>query len=295
MTTELSYFRKLDHINLADLNDFEDHSAYLIVNCAGHSTLPEPFHRILPGGRNDYYLMYLCSGTLSVTAGDRAEKLLLTPGHLFVFPPHTFFQYYNAADTPIQYFWVHFTGQYAGNLLSDCKIPLLTPCPVGFPDEAEEKFHALFNTFLLERAFLDISAPARLMDICVLFGQIILQNAGQTSLMPDGQQPKRLYTSLAFLHEQYSQPLSISTLAAMENLGVSRYRMLFHEIFGISPITYLTRLRMRQALTLLLQTNLPISNISSSVGYEDPLYFSRAFRRMFGLSPTEYRSLHSHK
>ncbi|MBQ3591189.1 MAG: helix-turn-helix transcriptional regulator, partial [Clostridia bacterium] len=117
----------------------------------------------------------------------------------------------------------------------------------------------------------------------------------QGSSIPDGQQTQRLYTSLSFLHEHYSQPLSISALAAMETLSVSRYRMLFHEIFGISPITYLTRLRMRQALTLLLQTNLPISHISSSVGYEDPLYFSRAFRRMFGLSPTDYRNLHTHK
>ncbi len=295
MTTELSYFRKLDHINTADLNDYEDHSAYLIVNCAGHSTLPEPFHRILPGGRNDYYLMYLTSGTLSITVGDKAEKVLLTPGRLFVFPPHTYFQYYNATDDTIQYLWVHFTGQCAGSLLSACRIPLLSPCLVGFPDEAEEKFQALFKTFLVERAFLDVSAPARLMDLCVLFGQIILQNAGQGSSIPDGQQTQRLYTSLSFLHEHYSQPLSISALAAMETLSVSRYRMLFHEIFGISPITYLTRLRMRQALTLLLQTNLPISHISSSVGYEDPLYFSRAFRRMFGLSPTDYRNLHTHK
>ena len=79
-------------------------------------------------------------------------------------------------------------------------------------------------------------------------------------------------------------------LAEMEHLGVSRYRALFHEIFGVSPMAYITRLRIQQSMTYLQQTDLSIAKIASSVGYEDPLYFSRVFRQMFGFSPKEYRN-----
>jgi len=118
--------------------------------------------------------MYLYSGTLSVTTGETAETITLFPGYLFVFPPHTYFQYCNMGNTPIQYLWVHFTGYGAAALLSDCSIPLLTPCNVGFPENTEEKFQALFRTFLIGEPIRDIAAASRLMDICVLFGQTIL-------------------------------------------------------------------------------------------------------------------------
>lgn len=283
------YFRDMHHmLDPNYLNNIEKNAAYLTVNCAGCTILPEPFHRVQPGGRNDYYLMYLFSGTLSVTAGETAKTITLLPGYLFVIPPHTYFQYYNAGSTPIQYLWIHFTGYGAATLLSDCSIPMLTPCNVGFPENTEEKFQALFRTFLMGEPILDIAATSRLMDICVLFGRAILLHT-DFSPLPVMQRNLRLYTSLSYLHQNFSKPLNIPLLAEMEHLKVSRYRALFHEIYGISPLTYLTRLRMQQSLTLLTQTNLSIAKVSVSVGYEDPLYFSRAFRRMFNISPTEYR------
>jgi len=285
------YFKEINSNSPLDCqNDVERKQIYLCVNCAGFCDLPGSFQRVQPGGRNDYYMMYLTGGTLSVATGDSGETVVLTPGHLFIIPPHTFFRYEPIGTDPIQYLWVHFTGYGAANLLTDCSLPLRMPCNIGFPYEAEEKFHALFKAFLCRDSCMDTATVSRLMDICVLFGRSLRmkkENTSSTVLKSSN----RLYVSLTYIHENLSGPLSISVLAEMENLGLTRYRTLFHEIMGISPLAYIKNLRIQQAVTLLQQTNFPIADIASSVGYEDPLYFSRVFRRTYGISPTEYRNL----
>jgi len=283
-----SYYRLTTHPNPPDyVNNIEQNDTYLLVNCAGYENLQHPFYRIQPGGRNDYYMMYMCGGTLDAATGDTADTVTLSPGHLFIIPPHTFFRYKPVGNDAIQYFWVHFTGYSVSDLLSDCSLPLLTPCDVGSPEDIEDKYQELFKVFMHRDPCMDTAAVSRLMDICVLFGRI-LQRHGMDNYSTSPKHHK-LSASLSYIYENLSSPLSIPALAEMENLKVSRYRALFFEIFGISPLAYITNLRMQRAVALLSLTNLPISQIASAVGYEDPLYFSRSFRQRFHVSPTTYR------
>ena len=61
---------------------------------------------------------------------------------------------------------------------------------------------------------------------------------------------------------------------------------------GKSPKEYLTEYRIKQACRLLKETDLSISAIAYSVGFENNLYFSKAFKKQKGLSPSEYRVIH---
>ena len=84
-------------------------------------------------------------------------------------------------------------------------------------------------------------------------------------------------------------PVSVNEMAAHAHLSSSRFRRLFHQRTGFSPLEYLTRLRLNHASQLMAETALSIAEIARAVGYEDPLYFSRLFRRKMGVSPTEFR------
>lgn len=296
----INYYRNpVGHPHPDIANDRENNLCYLRINCAGRCIIPGYFYRSQPGGRNDYYLMYLYGGTLSLTVGEapHTEHQLLEPGHLFVFPPHISFIYSNAGDEPIRYLWAHATGYGVASLLSDCAIPVGAPRYVGFPSDAEEKFRALFKVFLQHDACFDVAAAARFMDICAMFGSTLnISPASQEADDPDDVNPqtvphdhiRRIYTSISYLHENLSKPMSVSFLAAMEHLCVSRYRTLFHKATGMSPTEYITKLRMHRAAELLIQTNLQVFDIALSVGYEDPQYFSRVFRRTWGVSPAVY-------
>ena len=58
---------------------------------------------------------------------------------------------------------------------------------------------------------------------------------------------------------------------------------------GVPPLKYLTSIRIARAKELLTGTDIPISEIGELVGYDNPLYFSKIFKKNTGLSPREYR------
>ena len=65
---------------------------------------------------------------------------------------------------------------------------------------------------------------------------------------------------------------------------------LFREYTGFSPHAYVTRLRLDKAKDLMVSTTMNISEIAFAVGYANPLYFSRLFKRHTGLSPSRFRT-----
>ena len=65
---------------------------------------------------------------------------------------------------------------------------------------------------------------------------------------------------------------------------------LFKDTYGVSPKQVLTRVRIRNACMFLKEEGISITEAAGRSGYHDPLFFSREFRRLTGLSPTEYRA-----
>lgn len=93
-----------------------------------------------------------------------------------------------------------------------------------------------------------------------------------------------------FLDRHYTEPdLMLKDTAAEARMSVSRFSTLFAREMGCTFTEYITRLRIQAACALLRDTQSKISKIASDVGYNDPHYFSWAFRRHMGMTPTEYR------
>jgi YesN/AraC family two-component response regulator len=94
---------------------------------------------------------------------------------------------------------------------------------------------------------------------------------------------------LAYFHQNYDRPISRREVA--EALGVSENHLtrIFGREIGLSPWDYLNRYRVKQAKELLLRTNDSISSVALQVGFDDPAYFSRVFRKQVGVSPSAFR------
>ncbi|MED4599917.1 AraC family transcriptional regulator, partial [Paenibacillus validus] len=96
--------------------------------------------------------------------------------------------------------------------------------------------------------------------------------------------------ALQYLSAQYAEPITIELMA--ETLGYNRAYLstLFKEHTGVSPVTFLLRLRLDKARRLLRERpELTVEQIASSVGFQDPLHFSKQFKRQYQTSPSEYR------
>jgi signal transduction histidine kinase/AraC-like DNA-binding protein len=95
--------------------------------------------------------------------------------------------------------------------------------------------------------------------------------------------------AVAYLHQNYARPLARWEIA--EGLGLSEDYLsrVFNRELGLSPWDYLNRYRVAQARELLRLTHDSINHIGRRVGFSDPAYFSRVFRRITGMSPSAYR------
>jgi AraC-like DNA-binding protein len=100
----------------------------------------------------------------------------------------------------------------------------------------------------------------------------------------------KLATSLEYMRTHLHESISIPTLCAISGYSQSRFFDLFKSATGESPLNWFIRARMRWAAELMESPGVPIKQIAWQVGYRDQFYFSRVFKSVYGVSPTEYRA-----
>lgn len=89
-----------------------------------------------------------------------------------------------------------------------------------------------------------------------------------------------------YLDVHYNKDLTLGTVAASLHVSAAYLSRTFKAIQGETPISYLTRLRMQRAKQLLMQEAITVRQVAHAVGYQDPYYFSKVFKRYFGAAPT---------
>jgi transcriptional regulator GlxA family with amidase domain len=102
---------------------------------------------------------------------------------------------------------------------------------------------------------------------------------------------QRIQPILQYVRDHLREDLGRSRLAERLNLSPTRFHLVFTDAMGVAPVQYVKALRLRQAQRLLIKTDLPIAEVASQVGYEDPFHFSRAFKAQTGANPSDYRRL----
>ncbi|MCR5716350.1 MAG: AraC family transcriptional regulator, partial [Lachnospiraceae bacterium] len=93
----------------------------------------------------------------------------------------------------------------------------------------------------------------------------------------------------SYIELHYAEDLSVSVMA--EHFGYSEvyFCKIFKQHFGESFVSYLTHYRIREAVRLLEDESVNVKDVGKAVGYEDSNYFTKVFRRVMGMSPSEYR------
>ncbi|TNJ65998.1 helix-turn-helix transcriptional regulator [Paenibacillus hemerocallicola] len=94
--------------------------------------------------------------------------------------------------------------------------------------------------------------------------------------------------AVAYMNGHYMNTVTLDELAEMHAMSSKRFSYYFHKYTGYRPIDYVIHYRMEKASELLKTGNFPIRDIAASVGYSNPLYFSRLFQKKFGMSPSAY-------
>jgi two-component system response regulator YesN len=94
-----------------------------------------------------------------------------------------------------------------------------------------------------------------------------------------------------YIKNNYSKPLSLDEVSYMVNISPYYFSKIFKEGTGENFIEYLTNIRIEKAKELLSNSDYSMKEICVMVGYSDPNYFSRSFKKNVGVTPTEYKEL----
>ena len=94
-----------------------------------------------------------------------------------------------------------------------------------------------------------------------------------------------------YIQNNYSRDISLDEVSAAVNISPYYFSKIFKEDVGEGFVEYLTKIRMDKAKELLTTTECSMKEICSMVGYSDPNYFSRSFKKNVGVTPTEYKQL----
>ena len=102
----------------------------------------------------------------------------------------------------------------------------------------------------------------------------------------------RVKAAISRMRATLSAPLSVQALSTRVNLSQTRFRQLFKEETGRSPMQYLRDLRIQHAELLLRTTFFSVKEITFMSGEKDVSHFVRYFKKQYGLTPSEFRARH---
>ena len=241
-------------------------------------------------GRPDYHLIYVTSGKAHLCFGK--EEYIVTPGHMVLLQPRQEQKYeLKGIDTP-EIFWVHFTGSNVKNILEHYEIPFDNPV---FYSGILPKYAYYFREIITELQMCGYGyeemTEIHLKHILLLVQRTRReQKSGMAGYIYDEMERARKY----FI-SNYNQSINIEKYARSKGMSVSWFQRNFKQFTGYTAVQYLLEIRVMNAVTLLETTDYSVAEISAMVGYDDQLYFSRLFKKLKGVPPSEYRKLQKKK
>ncbi|MBP1999046.1 AraC-like DNA-binding protein [Paenibacillus shirakamiensis] len=258
-----------------------------VLFCGASQTRP---NHLLGPKVVDYYLLHLIEegqGTFT----NEWTSYSLSAGDGFLIHPEQLISYGSHSENPWRYRWIAFTGIGASSIVAeagfDLHHPVIHACNV-------EKFSQHFINVLA--AFQQRQGHAHLLSLGHLY--MLLAEAEDT--LKETAIPLESESGLQYIVKQmiqtmtsqYAYPVSIEEMSKSMGYNRAYLSRIFKKQIGVSPVTYLLRLRMDKARLLLRERpDLSTQQIAASVGMPDALYFSRQFSRLHGRPPSSYRKM----
>lgn len=266
--------------------DFKDKSRPLIVGSCGTYRLysrPE-LSTYRPRGRIDYQLIYVASGKAYFYFEDREE--IVTAGHMVLYRPKEVQKYVYYGMDQTEVYWVHFTGSDVKNILRQYGI---SDNMHVFYCGALLEYQSLFRLMIQELQMCREDYQELLAMVLRHILILIHRQMNNVKKTDSGFMTEEIDLAVTYFNEHYNTDICIEEYAASRHMSTSWFIRNFRKYTGFTPMQYILEIRISNAESLLEATEYNITEISRIIGYDNPLYFSRLFKKSKGLSPSEYR------
>ena len=252
-----------------------------------------PSHSYGPAARNHFLFHYIISGTGTLYADDSTgttKTYHLKSGEGFLIFPNQITTYIADKELPWEYVWIEFDGLRAKEAMDTAGFSLDRPIfhtkQRDMSQKMEEELvyiathsdETIFNIIGHLYLFLDYFMRSTVSTVV----------KGSTKL-----QDYYIKEAITYIEQNFQNDISVVDIANRLGINRSYFGKIFKQTLKQTPQEFLINYRMIKATELLRLTKMSIGDISKAVGYENQLHFSRAFKKIYNISPREWRNINA--
>lgn len=236
-------------------------------------------------GCSQYILLYCTEGKGTISL--LGESHTLTPNNYFIIPKDTPHHYHSSTTNPWSIYWIHFEGENSDLLYSRHlnNSPSRT-YSLPYEEKRIELFDLIFNT--IDNSFDQRSIELANINLLQFLSSLIYHK----ETFPSYYETDCINKSIKFMKDHLNFNYTLQDLADEQNISVSHYSGLFKKKTGSAPIQYFNQLKIHKACQFLYFTDMSIKEICMELGFSDPYYFSRLFKKLMEIAPVKYRNNH---
>jgi AraC-like DNA-binding protein len=260
--------------------------SHLYITHIGYFPKANYHYRERKNGCSDNILIYCIRGKGWYSVQEKRFEIGVN--QYFIIPATKECIRYGADEKdPWTIYWIHFSGCDINTFNRNFNIGELNgPQQISFNKKGLELWESMYKNLEMGYGKENLNKT----NLC-------LYHFVSSFLYPDKNlnEKKRdekdlINNTILFMRTKLSEKLTLEDLALMNQLSESHFSLLFRKGTGMSPLDYFIHLKLQQACLLLLTTEIKIRQIAMDLGYDDPYYFSRLFKKYMKISPLQYRS-----
>ena len=214
------------------------------------------------------------------------KSYVLRPGQLAFFPKGKMRTYSHMSSDLVMYemtFQAQTDGENLMEFLGLCDGEWVVD--IADTQRMDDLFLTSFHKEMYKDPILSLTWCANILEIIKMYNDA--KNG------PQARKKEAFRAVVDHMQNHLSDTLTTQELSSVVYMQPSYFIRRFREAFGETPQNYLAKLRVHNAMTQLLTTDLPVEKIAASLGFEDASYFARVFKKHCEISPSEFRKLFS--
>ena len=239
--------------------------------------------------KNLHVIHYIISGSGYIKYKGQNNFTKCKSGNCFLVKPGEEVEYYQDSKDPWTYFWFEFSGPLGNKLVKTADFKTYDNILFIENDKAIKK---IINKLINEKSFKSnsISETLRIQSLILSFFSIIIDEYHKEETVEKLSNKEIQIKSIErYIENNFtSSELTVQKIADEFHFNASYLTRIFKENIGVSPMKYIINLRMREAVTMIKKEAYTILQIAYALGYKNQFYFSKEFKKFYGVPPSEY-------
>ncbi|MEY8352287.1 AraC family transcriptional regulator [Lachnospiraceae bacterium 54-53] len=242
------------------------------------------FHNQTRGPYSGFLLQYTLEGCGAFETPEKTVPLPSGWAFFITFPDDS--RYYLPENGYWKFFYIHFDGELAPFFFHRIR----SAGGGTFPLEQDSQ---TIRCFLEEYHAVKSGGKYQRYESGVFLYRFLSSLLRELETPPPQNNNAFVEDAAAWMGKNYASQAGLSEMCRSLGVSLPHLTRQFHSQKGITPMKYLTQLRLEQAISFLLNTTMNIDRIAAECGFANGNYFAKVFRKAMGMPPTEYRKVHT--